>query len=65
MKEFKETEERDAFLARELEDLDKAKKELLALIADLDVRIDYEFKSGNQINPGILHIRQIFAVGSR
>ncbi len=46
MKEFKETEERDAFLARELEDLDKAKKELLALIADLDVRIDYEFKSG-------------------
>jgi hypothetical protein len=46
MKEYKETEERDAFLARELEDLDKAKKELLALIADLDVRIDYEFKSG-------------------
>lgn len=46
MKEYKETEERDAFLARELEDLEKAKKELLALIADLDVRIDYEFKSG-------------------
>jgi chromosome segregation protein len=46
MKEYKETEERDAFLARELEDLDKAKKELLALVADLDVRIDYEFKSG-------------------
>ncbi len=46
MKEYRETEERDAFLARELEDLEKAKKELLALIADLDVRIDYEFKSG-------------------
>lgn len=46
MKEYRETEERDAFLGRELEDLEKAKKELLALIADLDVRIDYEFKSG-------------------
>ena len=46
LKEYRETEERDAFLARELEDLDKARKELLQLIADLDVRIDYEFKSG-------------------
>jgi chromosome segregation protein len=46
MKEYRETEERDMFLGRELEDLEKAKKELLALIADLDVRIDYEFKSG-------------------
>ncbi len=46
MKEYRETEERDAFLGRELEDLERAKKELLTLIADLDVRIDYEFKSG-------------------
>ena len=46
MKEYKETEDRDVFLARELEDLEKAKKELLALIAELDVRIDFEFKSG-------------------
>lgn len=46
MKEYKETEERDAFLARELEDLKKAREELLKLIADLDVRIDVEFKSG-------------------
>lgn len=46
MKEYRETEERDAFLGRELEDLEKAKKELLTLIADLDVRIDYEFKNG-------------------
>jgi chromosome segregation ATPase len=46
MKEYKETEERDAFLAREIEDLEKAKIELLALIADLDARIEYEFKSG-------------------
>nr|MDQ2933087.1 hypothetical protein [bacterium] len=46
LKEYKETEERDIFLGRELEDLDKAKKELIALIADLDVRIDFEFKNG-------------------
>ena len=44
--EYRETEERDTFLARELEDLEKAKKELLALIAELDVRIDIEFKTG-------------------
>jgi chromosome segregation protein len=46
MKEYKETEERDAFLARELVDLDKAKDELNKLIAELDVRIDVEFKQG-------------------
>ena len=46
LKEYKETEERDAFLARELEDLAKAKGELHKLIAELDVRIDVEFKQG-------------------
>jgi chromosome segregation protein len=46
MKEYRETEERDAFLGRELTDLEKAKKELLALVAELDTRIDIEFKSG-------------------
>lgn len=46
LKECRETEERDAFLMRELTDLEKAKEELLNLIKDLDVRIDYEFKSG-------------------
>lgn len=46
MKEYRETEERDAFLARELDDLARAKKELLTLVADLDARLDYEFKSG-------------------
>ncbi len=46
LKEYKETEERDAFLARELEDLGKAKQELFNLIAELDARIDFEFKSG-------------------
>ncbi len=46
MKEYRETEERDAFLGKELEDLEKAKQELVKMIADLDARIDYEFKSG-------------------
>ncbi len=46
MREFKETEERDAFLAREILDLEKAKEELRRLIVELDGRIDYEFKSG-------------------
>jgi chromosome segregation protein len=46
LKECRETEERDAFLMRELTDLEKAKEELLNLIKDLDVRIDYEFKNG-------------------
>jgi chromosome segregation protein len=46
MKEYRETEERDAFLGRELDDLYRAKNELLSLIADLEARIDYEFKSG-------------------
>jgi len=46
LKEYRETEERDIFLQRELEDLVKAKEELLNLIKDLDIRIDIEFKSG-------------------
>ena len=46
MKEFRETEERDAFLERELIDLNRAKEELLNLIKDLDLRIDIEFKTG-------------------
>ncbi|MEI6396875.1 MAG: AAA family ATPase [Candidatus Taylorbacteria bacterium] len=46
MKEYRETEERDTFLARELTDLGKAKEELEKLIVDLNVRIDVEFKSG-------------------
>ena len=46
MKEYKETEERDAFLAHELTDLEKASEELKKLVTDLDVRIDVEFKQG-------------------
>lgn len=51
MKEYQETQERDAFLAKELDDLAKAKTELLTLIDDLDARLDTEFKNGiNKIN---------------
>ena len=46
MKEYRESEERDAFLAKELEDLKKAADELQKLIVELDMRIDMEFKSG-------------------
>ena len=46
MKEYKEVEERDAFLARELVDLENSKQSLNNLIADLDARIDVEFKEG-------------------
>ncbi len=46
MKEFRETEERDAFLAKELEDLKKAGEELRKLTTELDARIDMEFKTG-------------------
>lgn len=46
MKEYKEVEDRDGFLARELEDLEKSKASLIALIADLDARLDHEFKEG-------------------
>ncbi len=46
LKEYRETSERDAFLAKELEDLSKAKIELENLIKELDLRIDMELKSG-------------------
>lgn len=46
LNEYRETEERDLFLARELEDLSRGREELLKLINDLDMRIDLEFKSG-------------------
>ncbi len=46
LKEYKEVEERDAFLARELTDLENSRKSLHDLIADLDARIDVEFKEG-------------------
>ncbi len=46
MKEHNEVEERDAFLTRELTDLEVSRKSMYDLIADLDLRIDVEFKNG-------------------
>lgn len=46
MKEYQEVSERDAFLAKELEDLTKSIASLQKLITDLKEKIDVEFKEG-------------------
>ena len=46
MKEYREVTERDQFLAREVEDLEKSVDSLVILIADLKEKIDNEFKEG-------------------
>ena len=45
-KEFAETSERDLFLAREIADLEKTKESLYQLIAELNEKLDTEFKEG-------------------
>ncbi|MFA5840721.1 MAG: AAA family ATPase [Candidatus Paceibacterota bacterium] len=46
MKEYKEVSERDEFLVKEMEDLNKSIESLQKLIADLKEKIDLEFKEG-------------------
>ncbi len=46
LKEFNETKERDAFLAREIEDLEKSAETLRVLIKDLEEKLTIEFKAG-------------------
>lgn len=46
MKEYKDTSERDEFLARELLDLDKSAQSLAELIKELETRLAVEFASG-------------------
>lgn len=46
LKEYKETEERDEFLKREVEDLESSIKNLKSLIKDLRDTLDNEFKKG-------------------
>jgi chromosome segregation protein len=46
MKEYKETKERDDFLANELADLDKSIETLNKLIEDLDIELAEKFKKG-------------------
>lgn len=51
MKEYDETVERDAFLAKEIEDLNKSIKDCQVLIQELKEKLDTEFKEGvNKIN---------------
>ncbi len=46
MKEYEETVERDAFLGKEIDDLNKSIKDCYTLIQELKERLDTEFKSG-------------------
>ena len=46
LKEYTEVSERDAFLEKELADLEKSAESLTDLIADLDLRLSTEFKNG-------------------
>jgi chromosome segregation protein len=51
MKEYKDAEERDTFLARELEDLRMSSETLTKMIAELTEKLDIMFKEGiNKIN---------------
>lgn len=46
LKEYKEVQERDSFLSREITDLEVSAESLKGLIADLSERLDQEFKVG-------------------
>jgi chromosome segregation protein len=46
LKEYKDVEERDVFLMKEIEDLEKSAGSLKQLIAELDQKIDIKFKEG-------------------
>jgi chromosome segregation protein len=46
MKEFEETTERDAFLVKEIDDLNKSIKDCQVLIQELKEKLDTEFKGG-------------------
>lgn len=45
-REYQETNERDLFLAKEISDLEKTKESLYQLIAELNEKLDTEFKDG-------------------
>lgn len=60
MKEFKETTERDEFLAKELLDLEKSAEALTSLIKDLEQKLDTLFSDGiHKINS---QFKQFFAL---
>lgn len=56
VKEYKETQDRDMFLAKELEDLVAAKQSLMKLISELDEKLGIEFRDGlHKINVQFQH----------
>lgn len=60
LKEYTEASERDAFLEKELADLEKSAQSLTELIEDLDMRLSTEFKNGvEKINT---QFKEYFAV---
>ncbi len=60
LKEYTEASERDAFLEKELADLEKSAESLTELIADLNTRLSTEFKNGvEKINT---QFKEYFAV---
>lgn len=64
LKEYKETAERDEFLAKELEDLKKSAESLEQLIKELLERLDVDFKNGvEKINKSFQEYFQIMFGG--
>jgi len=60
LKEYTEVSERDTFLEKELNDLEKSAESLTELISDLDLRLSTEFKNGvEKIN---IQFKEYFAV---
>jgi chromosome segregation protein len=60
IREYEATRERDAFLARELADLEQADKTLAALIRDLDVELSRKFAEGVKATSERFH--ELFAL---
>lgn len=66
LKEYRETSERDEFLAKELEDLEKSIQNLTTLIGELKETLDREFKEGLEKINGRFEefFKQMFGGGS-
>jgi len=66
VKEFEQTKERDAFLARELDDLARSAVSLKQIIEELDAKIDEQFKLGlSKINDALeIFFAELFGGGS-
>lgn len=60
LREHREAEERDSFLSREIEDLEKSANSLKELIAELTTKLSVEFQNGvNKIN---IEFEKLFAL---